>query len=87
MKYIDLGKNDRGVPFLSTSDGETVRFYDARYPMHGELGQFVSSYYITTLTGECKWSHGDPATLTGVNLHGGVDDWVVSAAQVRQAIG
>jgi hypothetical protein len=43
-----------------------VEFYDQRYP-HTQYGQFVSSYYLSTLLkGE-----------DGINLYGGVDSWYI----------
>jgi len=53
-------------------EGEpTVEFYDARYTeKFGKLGQFVSSYYISTLL------KNDDRTV-GIDLDGGIDSWKV----------
>jgi len=97
-----LGNNSNGVPFNSrivrkgdsygrnnclthTEDDPLVEFYDARYD-HTELGQFVSSYYVSTLTGECEWSFGSDSRETGLNLEGSVSDWFVDADQVKLAL-
>ena len=55
-----------------THEGEpSVEFYDGRYTeKFGQLGQFVSSYYISTLL-EGKVEN------TGLNLDGGIDSWSV----------
>ena len=57
-----------------------VRWYDGRYPHKKEgkivLGQFVSSYYITTMLGDEFGARlGDSG---GLCLDGGVPDWGVS---------
>jgi hypothetical protein len=57
-----------------------VRWYDGRYPHKKEgkivLGQFVSSYYITTMLGDEFGARlGDSG---GLCLDGGVPDWSVS---------
>tara|TARA_R110001632_G_scaffold65539_2_gene155154 strand:- start:71 stop:454 length:384 start_codon:yes stop_codon:yes gene_type:complete len=68
-----------------TNENETlVEFYDARYahtiaPDGELLGQFVSRYYLDTLTGKCKWSNGGIGKGAGFCLHGGVPDWCISA--------
>lgn len=97
----NLGKNANGIPFnsrivrkgekyglnfcLTHEESEPlVEFYDARFD-HTKFGQFVSRYYVTTLTGECEWSHGD-SRKTGICLDGGVPDWFVDANQVCLAL-
>lgn len=47
-----------------------VEFYDARYTKITSLGQFISSYYLSTLiiTKSCR---------EGLNLHGGEPDWYI----------
>ena len=98
----NLGNNSNGVPFNSrivrkgdsyglnnclthTEDDPLVEFYDARYD-HTELGQFVSSYSASTLTGEGEWSFGSDSRETGLNLEGSVSDWFVDADQVKLAL-
>ena len=98
----NLGNNSNGVPFNSrivrkgdrygrnnclthTEDDPLVEFYDARYD-YTELGQFVSSYSASTLTGECEWSFGSDSRETGLNLEGSVSDWFVDADQVKLAL-
>ena len=56
------------------NDGEPlVEFYDSRYPSrydhNGDLGQFASRYYISTLLKDAADEY------RGLCLHGGVKDW------------
>ena len=69
--------------------GTLVEFFDGRYPHwqdpNGEvLGQFVSRYYLDTLTGRCEWSNGGIGKGTGFCLHGGVEDWSISAQAAKE---
>jgi hypothetical protein len=68
-----------GIPFvavLSLEDEPTVAFYDARYDFT-EYGQFTGgSYYVSTL------NEGESAR-SGLNLHGGVPDWQINAAEME----
>lgn len=58
-----------------------VEFYDTRYP-HTDCGQFVSSYYLSTiLDGD---QHFPVDELRGLQLDGGVPDWHISAAGMRE---
>tara|TARA_R110000868_G_scaffold171727_1_gene407492 strand:+ start:56 stop:337 length:282 start_codon:yes stop_codon:yes gene_type:complete len=62
------GRND----VLTHDKAEPViEFYDPRYP-HTALGQFVSSYYVSTFLG----------VNSGLMLHGGVPAWTMSPQQV-----
>jgi len=88
-------KGDKyGRDFCLVHDCENalVEFWDLRHehdliePNGETKGQFVSRYYVKTLTGGCDYSNGAPATERGVNLDGGVDDWFIDAGQVRKAI-
>lgn len=58
-----------------------VEWYDASADPQrfGELGQFVSRYRLSTLT--------DTPAPGGLNLHGGVPVWQVSAVNVAEACG
>jgi len=57
------------VKIEANSEKSTVKFYDTRYP-HTPLGQFTGgSYYLSTIL-EVKG---------GLNIHGGVPDWSISA--------
>ena len=57
-----------------------VEFYDATQDpeVFGERGQFAARYYLSTLL-------ESPSFDVGLNLHGGVPSWVVTAANVRTA--
>jgi hypothetical protein len=62
-------------------DKPGVEFYDAtrRFdPGFGPLGQFVASYYLMDL------AKGEPDR--GICLHGGVEEWVLSADVKRRVI-
>ena len=61
-----------------------VEFYDARYDFveldiagKPESGQFVTRYSAETI-------YRSACTGTGINLHGGVDSWSVSAELVME---
>ena len=76
------------APFFvsSTMSGETkmVEFYDDTHTGKAktfERGQFVSRYYLATIL---KGSSNP--TENGINLCGGVPEWVVSATNVRDAV-
>ena len=56
-----------------------IEFYDYKHrgEAFGARGQFASRYYLSTLT---EREGG------GLNLHGGVDAWWVSHANVEEAL-
>jgi hypothetical protein len=59
-----------------------VEFYDATYAGRGfgPRGQFVSRYYLDTLTGEGSFSQGDLRVgMNGLNLHFGEPAWKLDA--------
>lgn len=62
-------------------NGPTAQIFDMRYPMHGEEGQLIASYYFDTLMD--LWDQG-----RGLNLYGGEPEWQMSsrelAAMLRQ---
>lgn len=71
-------KYGRGDCRTHESDKPTVEFYDSRYD-HADWmgrGQFVSRYYASTLAGH----------KGGLNLHGGVEGWVVSDEGMQQVL-
>ncbi len=70
------GLNDR---LVHTEEDPMIEFYDRTYrgETFGLRGQFVSRYYLSTLT-----ERGGG----GLNLHGGVDNWWVSHANVEEAL-
>ena len=93
---INLGKNTAGVEFAAriinqgdkygrndclthTESKPLIEFWDM------DMGVFVSSYYVDTLTGECEFSHGDNRE-TGINLEGSVSKWFVTPEQVQIAL-
>ena len=55
-----------------------IEFYDARYP-HTPHGQFVSRYYLDTLT-DHPFEHG-------LDLQGDVADWTIDADTLQTMIG
>lgn len=66
-----------GRDFCLTHDKSNplVEFYDARYP-HTEFGQFVSSYYVSTILGTDGYGRAEG----GLCLDGGnASEWTVSA--------
>lgn len=71
--------NKQGVPFnVRLAENDTIiKFYDARYiDKFGELGQFVSSYYVETIIDHDR----------GLCLDGGVYDWQVSEENMMEII-
>jgi hypothetical protein len=67
-----------------------VEWYDATYEGadgFGPRGQFVSQYYLSTLTGQDGWSRVDYRQGSrGLDLMGCEPLWRVSAANVREAL-
>ena len=63
--------NDNGRPWSVAIVRDTVKFYDARYE-HTDIGQFVSSYYISTIL--------DGNDDIGLCLDGGIPEWSISAS-------
>ena len=63
-----------GQPWTAAIVGNLVKFYDAHY-MHTDMGQFVSTYYISTIL------DGDDC---GLNLDGGVPTWQISAVGMKE---
>lgn len=85
-KFVDPETNQPWTVFIQDPKEDDykqepiVRWYDGRYPHKKEgkivLGQFVSSYYITTMLGDEFGARlGDSG---GLCLDGGVPDWSVS---------
>jgi hypothetical protein len=70
------GRND----CLTNTKAPMVEFYDARYTdkSFADRGQFVSRYYIETLT--------DSGCPRGLCLDGGVPEWSVSAEGMIQVL-
>lgn len=70
--------NTNGIPFNVVVErdggeyGDIVKFYDARFiAKFGNLGQFVSDYYVFTIA--------DDEDGYGLDLYGGVDNWFIDA--------
>jgi hypothetical protein len=87
-------KGDRyGLDMCQSHDEDDplVEFYDARHdhavdPNGVQLGQFVSRYYLSTLTGKDRWNKESIfASGHGLNLDGGVPDWSIDGAGMAQA--
>jgi hypothetical protein len=68
-----------GVPFtVSIEDDcgdEVIAFYDDRYK-HTSKGQFISSYYISTVL----------ESLEGFTLDSGVPEWCIDGIALKQAL-
>lgn len=64
------------VPFIvrriESEKGNTLKFYDARYPQT-EFGQPVSEYYVETIAG-CKG---------GLRLEGSEPQWTLTGVEVQ----
>ena len=73
-----------GLNMALIHEGEPmVEFYDGRYPHAHDtdgnvLGQFVSRYYLSTLTAR------DPSY--GLNLEGQVDEWSASSQMMHNVM-
>ena len=68
-----------GVSFNVRVFGPTVEFYDARYDFT-EYGQFVSSYFKSTLLEDLR----HPSW--GLCLDGGVEDWSIPAKEYSKVL-
>lgn len=90
MKHVLDVIAESGIPFRVVYGKRTylsgkesvnvlVSFYDRRYPSLGEHGQFVSDYYPETLM--------DDRLTSGLNLHGGEDDWSIDAKTMSLVFG
>lgn len=76
--------DEYGLNDCLVHDGEPmVEFYDATYEgdKFGPRGQFVSRYYLSTLTSVMGAEPG-----RGLNLDGGVPVWQITAENVAEAI-
>lgn len=73
-------------------DAPMVEFYDGSQDpaKFGPRGQFISRYYLDTLTGADRLSRGDVRNGGGLCLHGGVPEWdldsVAAATAVKWAV-
>lgn len=70
-----------------THDGERpmIEFYDTRHPdpeYPDGRGQFVSRYYLATLASDARRRGHE----TGLDLHGGVPSWKLTAAELSEAL-
>ena len=76
--------NDRGITFNAKidknyADKDTISFYDSRYiEGFSELGQSVSTYYVSTLLGKDGFSFSESIKGRGLNLYGGEEDWYLT---------
>lgn len=62
-------------------DDPLIEFYDSKSGFT-PYGQFVSRYYCSTLLEGRR----DPLSTAGLNLHGGVDKWSVSADGMQKVV-
>ena len=71
-------------------DGALVEFWDATYendPRFSEgLGQFVSRYFLDTLTGQDGFGRDHRRGSSGLDLCGHVPAWKVTGQNVADAI-
>ncbi len=86
QKVASIRNTETGIVFnmvltmkpgkLSDTDGPIIAFHDSRYAGEhfGEFGQFVSSYYASTLR---QIEHG-----RGLNLDGGVENWALCCRSI-----
>ena len=77
---IVLEGESYGLEGSLTAKADLIEFYDARYEgeVFGEMGQFVSRYYVETIR-----EHGRGV---GLDLDGGVADWTVDAEAMDEVI-
>ena len=66
---------------LTNDSAPMVEFYDSRYdfPDFMGRGQFVSRYYVSTLTENGEYGRG-------LCLDGGIPEWSVSADGMKQVL-
>ena len=72
---------------IHDEDKPLVEFYDASQDpkKFGERGQFVSRYYVDTLTGRDGFGR-DIRNGYALNLHGGVEAWTLDPVAASQAV-
>jgi hypothetical protein len=76
-----LEGDEYGLNNCLIHDGEPIlEFYDAS-EKHGPRGQFVSRYYVSTLSESPSRAHGH-----GLSLYGGEPVWHISAANITDAL-
>lgn len=77
FRVIFVPKSESRPNFYSeeAANEDTVLFYDRRYP-HTPDGEFITSYYATTLLD----SH---LKINGLNLYGGEPDWIVNPSSME----
>lgn len=65
-----------------------IEFYDATQSADkfGARGQFVTRYYAETLAERGRYTTLSGANAYGLMLDGGVPEWVLTAANVREAL-
>jgi hypothetical protein len=77
IKKLCTVTNDRGIKFNVTLEnskyGRVVVFYDTRY-LFTNYGQSVSGYGVETIM---------EVGNNGINLQGGVEDWYITAENLR----
>lgn len=90
-RLIEDGDAHGNCMVLTHSGEPTIAFYDRRYAEKfaayngGNLwGQFVSSYYVSTLRGDSPAgpARGDVPAF-GLNLHGGIESWSLSPEAMK----
>jgi len=67
-------------PYRAPTDHKhaIVEFYDRRYPIDGEHGQFTGGYYhVDTVLGRDEYARG--GDRGGLDLNGSVKAWTVDA--------
>lgn len=93
LKQMTHVINDKNIMFnvvLSKRENEDdnttkmlVSFYDTRYN-HTQYGQFIGSYYATTLLGLDGCGSG--IKDKGLNLHGGIAGWFINADNANHVV-
>jgi len=80
IRIVNTGDKYGVNDCLTNNNAPMIEFYDARFThgADGARGQFVTRYYIETLT--------DSGCPNGLCLDGGVFAWTVSSDGMRQVL-
>lgn len=95
-RYLLKLTNSQGIEFnviwrgprcgRNTYDAPMVEIFDTRYD-HTDYGQFVTTYFVGTMLGDFGAYEGNQGVWPrGLDLHGGVDSWKLSADNMTSMV-
>lgn len=91
VRLVNKGDHyGRNMKLIHDKTDPLVEFYDRNHlheksPNGEDLGQFVSRYYLSTLTGQVRFGKNIFDGETGLNLDAGIDAWKIDARGIEEA--